>query len=109
MLRLRRAGRRDDFVSLDAMTALLAVNDLRTSFAIEGGEFPAVDGVSFSIEAGRTLGIVGESGCGKSMTALSIMGLVPQPPGRIAGGEIRLDGVDLLRLPPAALRELRGN
>jgi ABC-type glutathione transport system ATPase component len=69
------------------VSALLEVRNLRTHFAIEGGEFPAVDGVSFALEAGRTLGIVGESGCGKSVTALSIMGLVPQPPGRIAGGE----------------------
>src|SRR5438552_10701256 len=104
---LRRAGRRADFSSLDAMTALLAVKDLRTSFAIEGGEFPAVDGVSFSIEAGRTLGIVGESGCGKSVTALSIMGLVPQPPGRIAGGEILFEGVDLNRVTRGQMRELR--
>ena len=91
------------------MTALLAVNDLKTFFAIEGGEFPAVDGVSFSIEAGRTLGIVGESGCGKSVTALSIMGLVPQPPGRIAGGEILFEGVDLNRVTRGQMRELRGD
>ncbi len=90
-------------------TPLLELRDLRTHFAIDDGEFRAVDGVSFTLHAGRTLGIVGESGCGKSVTALSIMGLVPQPPGRIAGGEVRLDGVDLLRLPAAALRELRGN
>ena len=76
---------------------------------MEGGEFRAVDGVSFALEAGRTLGIVGESGCGKSVSALSIMGLVPQPPGRIAGGEILFDGVDLLKLPAAQLRELRGD
>ena len=91
------------------MTALLAVNDLKTSFAIEGGEFHAVDGVSFSIEAGHTLGIVGESGCGKSVTALSIMALVPQPPGRIAGGEILFEGVDLTRLTRSQMRELRGD
>ncbi len=78
-------------------------------FQVEGGEFPAVDGVSFSVAPGRTLGIVGESGCGKSVTALSIMGLVPQPPGRIAGGAILFDGVDLLELPASAMRELRGN
>jgi len=65
--------------------------------------------VSFSVQAGRTLGIVGESGCGKSVSALSIMGLVPQPPGRIAGGEILFDGVDLLKLPPPQLRALRGD
>jgi peptide/nickel transport system ATP-binding protein len=91
------------------MSALLDVRALETLFQVEGGEFPAVDGISFSIDPGRTLGIVGESGCGKSVTALSIMGLVPQPPGRIAGGEILFDGVDLLQLSPAALRELRGD
>jgi len=91
------------------LSALLEVLDLRTHFAVEGGEFRAVDGVSFALEPGRTLGLVGESGCGKSVTALSIMGLVPHPPGRIAGGEIRFDGVNLLELPGAAMRELRGN
>jgi peptide/nickel transport system ATP-binding protein len=91
------------------MTALLDVRDLKTWFTSDYGEFRAVDGVSFSLEAGRTLGIVGESGCGKSVTALSVMGLVPQPPGRIAGGEILFDGVDLLRLSPDAMRELRGD
>ncbi len=91
------------------MSTLLEVRDLRTCFAIEGGEFAAVDGVSFGVDASRTLGIVGESGCGKSVTALSIMGLVPQPPGRIAGGEILFEGADLLELPPARMRELRGD
>jgi peptide/nickel transport system ATP-binding protein len=91
------------------MSALLEVRELRTHFAGGRGEFRAVDGISFTLESGRTLGIVGESGCGKSVTALSIMGLVPQPPGRVAGGEIRLEGVDLLKLPAAAMRELRGN
>jgi len=91
------------------MIALLEVKNLKTYFAVEGGEFAAVDGVSFSLAAGRTLGIVGESGCGKSVTALSIMGLVPQPPGRIAGGEIWFDGVDLLKLSAAQMRELRGD
>ena len=91
------------------MSALLDVRALKTFFQVEGGEFPAVDGISFSIDPGRTLGIVGESGCGKSVTALSIMGLVPRPPGRIAGGEILFDGVDLLQLSTADLRELRGD
>jgi len=91
------------------MSALLEVRALKTFFQVEGGEFPAVDGISFSIDPGRTLGIVGESGCGKSVTALSIMGLVPRPPGRIAGGEILFDGVDLVQLSTAALRELRGD
>jgi len=91
------------------MTPLLDVRGLRTHFTVDGREVIAVDGVSFAVEAGRTLGIVGESGCGKSVTSLSIMGLVPEPPGRIAGGEILFEGVDLLKLPEAALRELRGN
>jgi oligopeptide/dipeptide ABC transporter ATP-binding protein len=91
------------------MSALLEIRDLRTYFSVEGGEFHAVDGISLTLWRGRTLGIVGESGCGKSVTALSIMGLVPQPPGRVAGGEIRFDGVDLLQLSPAEMRELRGD
>ncbi len=91
------------------MSSLLEVKDLQTRFSVEGGEFRAVDGVSFAIEAGRTLGIVGESGCGKSVTALSIMGLVPQPPGRIAGGEILFEGADLLKLGQAQMRALRGD
>ncbi|HEU5177848.1 MAG TPA: ABC transporter ATP-binding protein [Burkholderiales bacterium] len=69
----------------------------------------AVDGVDLRLERGGTLGIVGESGCGKSVTALSIMGLIPQPPGRIAGGEVLLDGEDLLKQSPARLRDLRGD
>jgi len=84
------------------------VHGLRTHFASERGEVRAVDGVDLSLERGRTLGIVGESGCGKSVTALSIMGLVPQPPGRIAG-EVLFEGEDLLRVPPRRLRELRGD
>ena len=92
---------------------LLEVRNLRTHFATDAGaqlaEFRAVDGVSFELEAGRTLGLVGESGCGKSVTALSLMGLVPRPPGRIAGGEILFEGRDLLKLAPAQLRELRGD
>src|SRR5262245_33345709 len=91
------------------MTALLEVRELRTHFATDTGEFAAVDGVSFTLDAGRTLGLVGESGCGKSVTSLSIMGLVPQPPGRIAGGEILFEGEDLLTVAPSEMRELRGN
>jgi oligopeptide/dipeptide ABC transporter ATP-binding protein len=91
------------------MNPLLEVGNLRTHFSVEGGEFPAVDGVSFALEAGRTLGIVGESGCGKSVTALSIMGLVPRPPGRVAGGEILFEGRDLLKLDAAGMRALRGD
>jgi len=90
------------------MTSLLEIRDLKTWFDGDGGTYRAVDGISFSLEAGRTLGIVGESGCGKSVTSLSIMGLVPRPPGRIAGGEILFEGVDLLKLDAEALRDLRG-
>jgi peptide/nickel transport system ATP-binding protein len=90
-------------------TALLEVRGLRTLFASERGEVRAVDGVDFRLERGRTLGIVGESGCGKSVTALSIMGLVPQPPGRIAAGEVRFEGDDLLKASAQRLRDLRGD
>ena len=83
---------------------LLEVRGLRTRF----GEVRAVDGLDFRLERGRTLGIVGESGCGKSVTALSIMGLVPSP-GRIAAGEVLFEGEDLLKLPAARLRDLRGD
>jgi oligopeptide/dipeptide ABC transporter ATP-binding protein len=91
------------------MSALLQVRDLHTHFTTDDGEFPAVDGVSFSIEAGRTLAIVGESGCGKSVTSLSIMGLVPNPPGRIAGGSIRFEDRELVGAPARAMQDLRGN
>jgi len=91
------------------VSALLEVSDLRTCFQSDRGEFNAVDGVSFTLAAGRTLGIVGESGCGKSVTALSIMGLLPKGQGRIAAGSVRFDGTDLATLSPAAMRDLRGN
>ena len=91
------------------MSALLDVCNLSTRFKVEGGEFTAVDDISFSVDAGRTLGIVGESGCGKSVTSLSIMGLLPKGQGRIAAGSIHFDGVDLAQLPAADLRRLRGN
>jgi oligopeptide/dipeptide ABC transporter ATP-binding protein len=86
---------------------LLEIRDLRTSFATPDGEVRAVDGVSFALEAGETLGLVGESGCGKSATALSILRLVPAP-GRIGGGAILFAGRDLLQLDERALRALRG-
>src|SRR5258706_497935 len=88
------------------MSALLEVRGLRTSFATDAGRFNAVDGVSFAIQPGRTLGIVGESGCGKSVTALSIMGLIA-PPGRIDAGEILFEGADLRTFSPALMRALR--
>ena len=91
------------------MSALLEVRDLRTRFRTDEGDFFAVDGVSFTVEAGKTLGVVGESGCGKSVTSLSIMGLVPSPSGRIAGGSIRFEGHELVGAPAQAMRDLRGN
>ena len=92
-----------------AAAGLLEVQGLRTLFRTEDGEFAAVDGVSFSVPSGRTLAIVGESGCGKSVTALSIMGLVPDPPGRIAGGSVRFEGRELVGLPARDMQDLRGN
>jgi peptide/nickel transport system ATP-binding protein len=88
--------------------ALLDVRNLRTSFFTPKGEARAVDGISFTIDPGQTLGLVGESGCGKTMTALSVLRLIP-PAGRIAGGEILFDGHDLLQLSEPAMRHLRGN
>jgi ABC-type dipeptide/oligopeptide/nickel transport system ATPase component len=90
-------------------TQLISVNLLQTYFHTEAGVVKAVDGVSFSLNAGQTLGIVGESGCGKSVTALSIMRLIPSPPGRIESGEVVFEGEDILKLPKAALRKIRGN
>ena len=87
---------------------LLEVKGLRTEFRSAGSVFAAVDGVSFTLEAGETLGIVGESGCGKSVTSLSIMRLVPNPPGRIAAGEVRLQGRNLLELSEVEMRAVRG-
>ncbi len=88
---------------------LLAVQDLRTHFFNEDGVTRAVDGVSFSIAAGETLGIVGESGCGKSVTALSILRLLPARLGRTIGGSIIFEGTDLLALPEPEMRSVRGN
>ncbi len=87
---------------------LLQVTDLRTWFHTRNGVCRAVDGVSFQVERGETLGLVGESGSGKSVTGYSLMGLVPQPPGKIEGGTACFDGVDLLHAPPAQQRALRG-
>ncbi len=92
-----------------ANSALLEVVDLRTNFYSEDGITRAVDGVSFTVAAGETLGIVGESGCGKSVTALSIMQLLPRKSGRVVGGTIRLDDRDLLGLAEAEMRQIRGN
>jgi len=88
---------------------LLEVRGLKTRFSLEEGPVLAVDDVSFSLPPGGTLGVVGESGCGKSVTALSIMRLVPDPPGRVVAGEIRFKGRDLLALPEQEMRRIRGN
>ena len=90
------------------MAPLLEIEGLRTVFKGAAGDVPAVDGVSLSVARGRTLGIVGESGCGKSMLSLSVMRLVP-PPGRIAAGRVLFEGRDLAALPAAAMRDIRGN
>ena len=86
---------------------LLEVDELQTSFFLRDGRVHAVDGVSLAVEARRTLGIVGESGCGKSVTALSIMGVLPRT-AKIVGGSIRLDGTELTSLGKRRLEDLRG-
>jgi peptide/nickel transport system ATP-binding protein len=92
------------------MTAgpLLEIRNLKTYFDVRGGVLKAVDDVSVTIDPGETLGLVGESGCGKSVTASSIMRLIPMPPGRIAGGEILFDGIDIVRRPESEMRKIRG-
>jgi oligopeptide/dipeptide ABC transporter ATP-binding protein len=90
-------------------TPLLEVRDLQTHFFTRAGLAKAVDGVSFDIAAGETLALVGESGCGKSVTAFSILRLIADPPGRIVGGSIRFEGRDLLALSGAQMRAVRGN
>ncbi len=88
--------------------ALLEIDNLQVGFDTEDGLLRAVDGVSCQVDGGRTLGVVGESGCGKSVTASSILRLVPSPPGRMLGGEIRFDGTDILSLPREELGRIRG-
>src|SRR5512136_1293931 len=87
---------------------LLEIQDLQTHFVTDAGTVRAVDGVTLTIRKGETLGVVGESGCGKSVTALSILRLIPNPPGRIVGGKILLDGRNLLDLPEHEMRKVRG-
>jgi peptide/nickel transport system ATP-binding protein len=89
--------------------SLLEIKDLVTEFRTEHGTIRAVDKVSFEIPRSKTLGVVGESGCGKSVTALSVMRLIASPPGKIAGGSIRYGGADLLALPEPEMRAIRGN
>jgi peptide/nickel transport system ATP-binding protein/oligopeptide transport system ATP-binding protein len=88
---------------------LLRIEDLRTSFFTNHGVVKAVDGVDLEIKRGETLGLVGESGCGKSVTALSVMRLIPDPPGKIVDGQILFEGRDLIRLNEADIRHIRGN
>jgi oligopeptide transport system ATP-binding protein len=94
---------------VSAASPLLTVQDLRTHFFTRAGVVRAVDGVSFDLQVGETLGIVGESGSGKSVTALSIMRLIPTPPGRIVSGKLLFGGQDLLKVGKIRLRQLRGN
>ncbi len=93
-----------DTVSIPA----LEVKDLQVEFSAQGGKVQAVRGVSFSVQPGETLGIVGESGCGKSVTMMSLMGLIPMPPGRIASGSAKLNGREILHLPVNELNKIRG-
>jgi oligopeptide/dipeptide ABC transporter ATP-binding protein len=88
---------------------LLDIRGLRTQFFTDDGLARAVDGVSYSLERGETVGVVGESGCGKSVTALSVLRLIPDPPGKIVDGEIIFEGTDLLGLSSAEMRRIRGN
>ncbi len=88
---------------------ILEVKGLQTYFKTDSGVVKAVDGVSFDLYRGETLGIVGESGCGKSVTNLSIMKLIPSPPGKIVGGEVIFQGKDIIKLPEDKLRKIRGN
>ena len=95
-------------MSVDTSKVILEVDDLQTYFFNRDSTVKAVDGVSFYLRQGETLGIVGESGCGKTMTALSLLRLVPPPAGRIVGGEIRLNGDDLLQKSDEEMRQIRG-
>jgi len=88
---------------------LLTIENLKTYFTTDAGEARAVDGVSFTIDRGETLGLVGESGCGKSVTSLSVMRLIPDPPGRIAGGRILFRRKDIVQMSEDDVRDVRGN
>jgi oligopeptide/dipeptide ABC transporter ATP-binding protein len=90
------------------VTALLEIENLKTQFFISSGTVMAVDGVSYTVEEGETVAVVGESGCGKSVTALSILRLIPWPPGKIVDGRINFDGRDLLTLKEEEMRQVRG-
>ena len=91
------------------MPQILKVDNLSVSFHTDEGVFPAVEEVSFGIQRGEVVGLVGESGCGKSVTALSLLRLIPSPPGRIDSGRIDFMGTDLLKIGNEAIRRVRGN
>lgn len=93
---------------MNDVAPILEVKDLVTAFDTDAGRLTAVDGITFNVPRGKTLGIVGESGCGKSVTAFSITRLLPQPHGKILGGSIRFEGTELISLPVDALRKVRG-
>ena len=88
---------------------ILEIKDLSVAFEVDEGEVQALDGVNLEVSQGQTLGLVGESGCGKSVTALSVMRLLPKPMGKILSGNISFMGKDLLKLSPDEMREVRGN
>ncbi|MBZ0201378.1 MAG: ABC transporter ATP-binding protein, partial [Ignavibacteria bacterium] len=91
------------------MSKLLEVKNLKTYFYTDDGIAKAVDDVTFDLDSGETLGLVGESGCGKSVSALSIMRLIPDPPGKIVGGEILFKGKDLVKITDKEMQDIRGN
>jgi len=91
------------------MSPLLEVNDLKTRFFTQDGVVKAVNGISFELQPGETLGVVGESGCGKSVSMLSIMGLIPDPPGKVTEGEVIFEGRDLLKMSSREMRQVRGS
>ena len=88
---------------------ILEVSDLEVEFAVDDGKIKVLDGVSFKVAPGQTLGIVGESGCGKSVTSLAIMGLLPRPHGQVVAGSIRFQGEELLAMQPDQMYRVRGN
>ena len=98
-----------DYNTVNSSTPVLSIRDLRTYFDTRDGTVRAVDGVSLDVFPSETVCIVGESGCGKSVTAMTILGLLPKPPARIESGEILFDGVDLLKLSEQEMQEIRGN
>src|SRR5262245_61561792 len=91
------------------MPPLLQVKDLKTYFYTDEGIVKAVDGVTYDVQEGETLALVGESGCGKSISALSLLKLIPIPPGRIVSGEVLFDGEDIMKLEESDIRKIRGN